>query len=267
VIDVHCHVLPGIDDGTKELAEAVELCRIAREAGTQIIVATPHHKPGSYQNPRSRILERVEDLQKKLDASGIALRIAPGCEIFSDTGLPEKIAAEDVLTYGDARRHILLEFSFQQYPVNVDDMIFKLKLGGVTPVIAHPERIRYFQEDGERLVNLVRLGALAQITSSSLVGTFGSRVREISEQMIRRRCIHFLASDAHDLSYRTPDMQAARRKLEALVGAEEAKRMVEDNPAALLEGREIRAGEPIQDDRQGGGGLRGWLGRLGLGRS
>jgi protein-tyrosine phosphatase len=86
--------------------------------------------------------------------------------------------------------------------------------------------------------------------------------------MIRRRCIHFLASDAHDLSYRTPDMRAARQRLESLVGAEEAKRMVEDNPAALLEGREVRAGEPIEDDRRGSGsGLRGWLGRLGLGRT
>lgn len=265
MIDVHSHVLPGIDDGTKELAEAVEFCRLARESGTEILVATPHHKPGSYSNPRERILERVEHLQKQLDAAGIALRLAPGCEIFSDSGLPEKITSGEVLTYGDARRHILLEFSFQQYPVNVDDMIFRLKLAGVTPVIAHPERIRYFQEDSERLGNLVRLGALSQITGSSLAGTFGSRVREIAEEMVRRRCVHFLASDAHDLSYRTPDLGPAMKKLRAIVGDEEARRMVFDNPAALLEGREIRAGEPIADEKKGRGAvLRGFLGRLGL---
>src|SRR5262249_44524079 len=118
MIDVHSHVLPGIDDGTKQIEEAVAFCRQAREAGTEIPLAPRHHKPGSYSNPRDCILERVEDLQKKLDAAGVKLRIVPGCEIFSDSGLPEKISNGEVLTYGDARRHILLEFSFQQYPVN-----------------------------------------------------------------------------------------------------------------------------------------------------
>ena len=205
MIDVHCHVLPGIDDGTKENDEAIAFCRRASEAGTEILVATPHHKPGSYSNPRDRILERVEDLQRRCDAAGVRIRIAPGCEIFSDIGLPEKIASGEVLTYGDARRHILLEFSFQQYPVNVDDMIFRLRLSGITPVIAHPERIRWFQEDRDRL--------------------------------------------------------------EQLVGAEEARKMVSDHPAALLEAREIRAPQPVEDEAKArGGGLRGLLGKLGVGR-
>jgi len=267
MIDVHSHVLPGIDDGTKENDEAIAFCRRASEAGTEILVATPHHKPGSYSNPRDRILERVEDLQRRCDAAGVRIRIAPGCEIFSDIGLPEKIASGEVLTYGDARRHILLEFSFQQYPVNVDDMIFRLRLSGITPVIAHPERIRWFQEDRDRLEQLVRLGALSQVTGSSLTGTFGSRVKEITEEMIRRRLVHFLASDAHDLSYRTPDLAPALRRLEQLVGAEEARKMVSDHPAALLEAREIRVPQPVEDEAKArGGGLRGLLGKLGVGR-
>src|SRR5438552_8374169 len=135
--------------------------------------------------------------------------------------------------------------SFQQVPVNMDDTISRLRLSGITPVIAHPERIRWFQEDRDRLGNLVRLGALAQVTGSSLTGTFGSRVREITEEMIRRRMVHFLASDAHDLSYRTPDLSPALRRLEQIVGGQEARRMVQDNPAALLEAREIRAPEPV----------------------
>ena len=267
MIDVHSHVLPGIDDGTKEVEEALEFCRQARERGTEILVATPHHKPGAYENPRDRVLERMEDLQRLLDARGIALKLAPGSEIFADTGLPEKLTSGALLTYGDARRYMLLEFSFQQYPINVDDMIFRLRLASITPVIAHPERIRYFQEDRDRLENMIRMGALAQITSSSLTGTFGSRVREISEEMIRRRCIHFLASDAHDLSYRPPDLSRAYRRLTELVGEDEARRMVRDNPEAVLEGREIRAPEPVPDeDVNKGGGIRGILGRFGLGR-
>src|SRR5262245_1300189 len=151
MIDVHSHVLPGIDDGTMDIEEAVAFCRLARERGTEILVATPHHKPGSYTNPRASILESIERLQGRLDAAGVALRLAPGCEISVDTGLPDRIRGGELLTYGDAMRFILLEFSFQQYPVNPDDLVFKLRLGSITPVIAHPERIRYFQEDIGRL--------------------------------------------------------------------------------------------------------------------
>lgn len=245
MIDVHSHVLPGIDDGTKELDEAIAFCRLAHERGTEILVATPHHKPGSYQNPRDRILESVEDLQRKLDGAGVPLRIAPGCEIFVDTDLAERIQRNALLTYGDAKRYILLEFSFQQYPVNADDLVFRLRLAGITPVIAHPERIRYFQEDPDRLENLVRLGALSQVTTSSLLGTFGGRVKDITVQMMLRRCVHFLASDSHDLSYRPPGLEKAYEKARSLVGEDLATRMVRDNPAALLEGSEIRAEDPL----------------------
>ena len=247
MIDVHSHVLPTIDDGTKAVEEAVEFCRLARERGTEIIVATPHHKPGSYANPRERVLQSIEDLQRRLDLAGIALKLAPGTEIFVDTDLPEKIGSGSLLTYGDAKRYILLEFSFQQYPVNPEDLIFRLKLGSITPVIAHPERIRYFQEKPDRLEALVRLGALSQVTSSSLTGTFGTKVREITEQMIRRRCVHFLASDAHDLSYRPPGLEKALALTSALVGDEAARRMVYDHPAAILEGRSIRVDDPLSE--------------------
>src|SRR5580765_6397786 len=135
MIDVHSHVLPGIDDGTKALDEAIAFCKLARERGTEIVVATPHHKPGSYTNPRDKVLQSVEDLQKKLDAAGVRLRVVPGCEIFVDSELPEKIVAGNLLTYGDAKRYILLEFSFQQYPVNPEDLIFRLRLASLTPVI------------------------------------------------------------------------------------------------------------------------------------
>lgn len=267
MIDVHSHVLPGIDDGTKAVEEAVALCRLARERGTQVLVATPHHKPGSFSNPRDFVLENIERLQKQLDLQGVALKLAPGTEIFVDSGLPERIRAGEVLTYGDARRYILLEFSFQQYPMNPEDLIFRLRLASVTPVIAHPERIRYFQEDIGRLESLVRQGALSQITSSSLMGTFGSRVQAITEAMLRRRLAHFVASDCHDLSYRPPGLQESLARAEAIVGAEAAGKMVIENPAALLEGRPIKAEEPVPESEErartarGRRGFLGWLRR------
>jgi protein-tyrosine phosphatase len=265
MIDVHSHVLPGIDDGTKVLEEAVEFCRLAAERGTEILVATPHHKPGSYQNPRDRVLEKVEDLQKRIDAAGVRLRLAPGCEIFVDTDLADRIGTGELLTYGDNRRYILLEFSFQQYPVRPEDLIFRLKLAGVTPVIAHPERIRWFQEDADRLETLVRAGALAQVTGSSLEGTFGSRVKSITRSMMERGCIHLIASDAHDLSYRPPGLMRAIEAASEIVGAEAARRMVQEIPAAVVEGREVRVDPPVapEDLPKKRGGFLGLFGRAG----
>lgn len=263
MIDVHSHVLPGIDDGTKEIDEAVAFCRLAAERGTEILVATPHHKPGSYRNPRDRVLENVESLQSRIDAAGVKLRLAPGCEIFVDTDLADRIKSGELLTYGDARRYILLEFSFQQYPVRPEDLIFRLKLSGVTPVIAHPERIRWFQEDVDRLEALVRAGALAQVTGSSLEGTFGSRVRAITERMMERRCVHMIASDAHDLSYRPPGLRKAVEVAEGIVGGEAALRMVREIPAAVVEGREVRVDAPVAstDLPKRGRGFLGLFGR------
>lgn len=265
MIDVHSHVLPGIDDGTKEIDEAIAFCRLAAERGTEVLVATPHHKPGSYSNPRDRVLENVERLQKRIDAAGVRLRLAPGSEIFVDTDLADRIQSGELLTYGDKRRYILLEFSFQQYPVRPEDLIFRLKLASITPVIAHPERIRYFQEDPDRLESLVRAGALAQVTGSSLMGTFGSRVRSITERMMERRCVHMIASDAHDLSYRPPGLEQARERAEAIVGGEAADRMVREIPAAIVEGRDVRVEPPIAaaDLPRRRGGFLGLFGRGG----
>ena len=265
MIDVHSHVLPGIDDGTKVVEEAVEFCRLAAERGTEILVATPHHKPGSYQNPRDRVLQSVASLQKRIDTAGIRLRLAPGCEIFVDTDLADRIGAGELLTYGDNRRYILLEFSFQQYPVRPEDLVFRLKLSGVTPVIAHPERIRWFQEDVDRLVTLVRAGALAQVTGSSLEGTFGSRVRSITREMLERGCVHLIASDAHDLSYRPPGLERATEAAAEIVGEEAARRMVRETPAAVVEGREVRVDPPIGADElpKKRGGFLGLFGRAG----
>ena len=265
MIDVHSHVLPGVDDGTRELDEALAFCRLAREAGTEILVATPHHRIGSYANPRERILESVAGLQRAVDEAGIPLKLAPGCEIFVDTELPERIGRGELLTYGDARRYILLEFSFQQYPVHPEDLVFRLRLASIVPVIAHPERIRYFQEDPDRLETLVRAGALSQVTTSSLLGTFGSRVQGLTERMLRRRLVHFLASDAHDLSYRAPGLLRAFERARELVGEEFARKLVRDHPEALLDGRELRIQEPVADEEERPRG-RGWLGIFGRSR-
>lgn len=259
MIDIHCHVLPGIDDGVKTMEECVEFCRMAREGGTRTIIATPHMKEGAYSNEREKVLERVAELNERLERESVELRILPGSEVYFDAGLVEGIREGRLATLADGRSYLLLELSFTQSPVKLEETLFELKVAGITTVLAHPERIRYFQEDLERLDRAVRMGALSQVTSSSLTGRFGGKVKGISEEMVRRGLVHLVASDAHDLKYRPPRIGSAAKRLAELAGEQAASNAVEGFPQRIVEGLSIEPPEPARD---GGGSSRSALSRL-----
>jgi protein-tyrosine phosphatase len=260
MIDLHCHVLPGIDDGSATLEDSLAFCRIAVEDGVGTLVCTPHMREGFYVNRAEAIRASLEGLRREVEAAGIPLELLPGCEVHIAPGLPEAIAAGEVMTYNDGGRYLLLELPYRQYPVKVEDLVFSLKLAGVTPVLAHPERIRFFQDDLGRVETLVRMGCLGQLTSSSLTGTFGARVRDLSEEMIHRGLVHLLGSDAHDTSYRPPRLAAARDRWAALAGPEAAERATESWPRAILRGEPLEPPEPRP--RRAGPGRGGLLSRL-----
>jgi len=256
MIDLHCHALPGIDDGSGSLEDSLAFCRIAVEDGVSTVVCTPHMREGFYLNPAETIRASVDALRREIEAAGIPLELLPGCEVHIAPGLPEAIASGQVMTYNDGGRYLLLELPYRQYPVKVEDLVFSLKLAGVTTVLAHPERIRFFQDDLGRVETLVRMGCLGQLTSSSLTGTFGSRVRDLSEEMIHRGLVHVLGSDAHDTEYRPPRLAAARDRWAEIAGPEAAEQATEGWPAAILHGESLEPPEPrARGGRPGRGGL------------
>ncbi len=245
MIDLHNHLLPGIDDGAKKVEETLEFLRIARRDGVKVVVATPHMKPGVYDNRRETILERValvREAAKGDDAEQVTL--LPGAEVYFTADLAGRTRAKELMTVGDGGRYLLLELPYQQIPLQVDDTIFQLRLLGITPLMAHPERVAYYLEDIERVVASVRLGALTQVTASSLTGRFGERARDFAKALLRRNLIHVMASDAHDLRYRPPVLSEAVRAAAAEVGESAARRMVEDTPQAILDGKELELEEP-----------------------
>jgi protein-tyrosine phosphatase len=254
MIDMHIHVLPGVDDGIKNSEDAVECCRLAAADGTSEIIVTPHMKEGFYLNERSRVLAAAAELQERLDREGVVLRVLPGSEVYFAPDLVSGVRDGRLATLADGGRYLLLELPYTQHPVGVDETIFNLKVAGITPIMAHPERIRWFQEDLGRLDRAIRLGALSQLTTTSLTGGFGSKVEEIALEMVRRRMVHFLASDSHDRQYRPPRLSAAVARLTALAGEETARRAVQDHPLAVIRGEPIDPPDPI--DAGGGGGDR-----------
>jgi len=233
MVDLHCHVLPAIDDGCESLEQSLEFCKVALQDGVTTLVATPHQKPGQYENPPESIHQKVLELRAALGEAGIDVEIVEGAEVYHTLDLVARLRERKVTTLGATGRYLLLELPFQQTPLRVEEAVFQLRLAGVTPVLAHPERIYYLSSDIERLEKLVRLGCLSQVTGAALLGGFGDRVRDVSERMLERNLVHVISSDAHDTIYRPPVLARARDKAAELVGPERAEQMVSEIPRAI----------------------------------
>ena len=238
MIDLHTHILPGVDDGVKTDQEAVAFARMAQEDGVKILVATPHCKEGFYENDRDSVLAHVKRLRELLAAENVQLELVPGGEVHICPDLVERVRDGRAPTLADNGKTMLLELSLSQYPVELENLVFQLKLGGIEPVFAHPERIQYFEDDSTRYEALVSQGVTGQITTGSILGRFGSTAREFSEELLRKGLVHVLASDAHNLRGRPPLLSEALEAIVPFVGEPRAAAMVDSIPRALLAGEQ-----------------------------
>ncbi len=238
MIDIHTHILPGVDDGVETEDEAVAFARVAVADGIRTLVATPHCKDGFAVNERPGVLAAVARLRDRLAAEAVALEVLPGAEVHLCPDLPERVRDGRAPTLADNGRTLLLELSTSQYPVDLESLVFHLKLAGIIPVLAHPERIRYFQDDVRRYESAVRLGAYGQLTAGSLTGTFGEAAQEFSEELLQKRLVHVLASDSHDARDRPPVLSRAAAAVASALGEPEARFLCEEGPGALIDGRE-----------------------------
>ena len=238
MVDLHCHVLPAIDDGCESLEQSLEFCRVAMQDGVTTLVATPHQKPGQFDNPPPAVHQKVVELREALREMDLDVEIVEGAEVYCTPDLPQRLKDRQVTTINDAGRYLLLELPYQQIPLRPEETIFQLKLVGVTPVLAHPERIAYFTADLKRLETVVRLGCLTQVTAAAILGGFGEKARDYSYRMLERGLVHIISSDAHDTVYRPPVLSFAREAAAEVVGSERALAMVSEVPRAVCDGRE-----------------------------
>ncbi len=249
MIDIHCHILHGLDDGPRTLKESIEMCQVAFEDGIRTIVATPHTLNGVYQNPRAAILSRTRELVIAVKRHGVAslprvpihdlkdLNILPGADVHFSEKILDHLEEKKALTLGDGGKYLLVEFPSQGVPYRAEVALFELAAHGFTPIISHPERNLEFARRPQRYGEMIRSGCLGQVTAMSLTGGFGEKVKQLAEKMIRARWVHFIATDAHSLKERSPVLSEGVRRAEKIVGREEAHKMVSDYPQAILEGR------------------------------
>lgn len=248
MIDLHCHLLPGIDDGAKSLAQALAMARIAVADGIEAIVVTPHHLNGVYDNPAAEVRSALAALRSELKMRRIALELLPGAELHLVPELPAELAAGRALTIADRGRAALVELPVHVVPLGAEALLEALLAMDIQPVIAHPERNGELASKPERLARWVQMGCLAQLTAQSLLGRFGPLAQRASQELLSRGLIHVVASDAHRDQRRIPELSPARRRIADWLGEDIARLLTDEHPRALL------AGQPV--DSQAMAGLR-----------
>jgi len=236
MIDIHSHVLPGVDDGAPDQGVALEMLRAAVLEGTTAVVLTPHVRPGDGPERDSLHREVFDTFQAAVSEAGIEVELHLGAEIAFRFGLAEVAAWPSVGLAGT--RFVLVDLAAGPLSPGLEQGFFELRSAGRRPILAHPERQRELARSPERLGRLHEQEVLIQLDAGSLTGRFGRRARAAAEDFLGRGWVDYVASDGHDLEKRPMGLAAARQQLAALAGADEVERLIYENPQRLLRGEE-----------------------------
>lgn len=236
MIDLHCHLLPGIDDGAPDRAVAVAMARCAAEDGITDVACTPHIYPGLYENHRDGILAEIAAFREVLKEEGVALNLVVGADTHLAPNLIADIRGGRIPTLNDTR-YLLFEPPHHVAPPRLEETVFNLLVAGIVPVLTHPERLSWIDTHYEIFERLVDGGALMQITAGSLTGRFGTRPKYWAERMLDEGLVHILATDAHHIDKRPPLLAEGRDAAASRVGDEEATHLVLTRPRAILDNR------------------------------
>lgn len=235
MVDLHCHILPGLDDGAATMEDSIAMAESAIADGITHVVATPHSSD-HYHFDFAHVRRLRDELQEKM---GDRLKIATGCDFHLN---PENVAAlrAEARQYCvNQRDYLLLEFNEFSIPPSMDQTLHEIQLAGVQPVVTHPERNGILRARPERLKKWVRQGCFGQVTGGALTGGFGASAQQEALRLIREGLIHFVASDAHNTRNRPLRLQPAYDVVVDQFGQEKARALFQDNPLAAFEGREL----------------------------
>lgn len=239
MIDIHCHLLPGLDDGARNLEEGLRMAEIAVLEGIDEIIATPHTYNGVFVNLPDTILKSVQTMQQALDCRSIPVKVHPGAEIYFDYKIIERINTNKIITMGGQGKYLLLELPALHVPLFTDEVLEQLIMKGYIPVLAHPERNQSLRDNPERIVEWIKRGILIQITVDSMWGKWGNQVRAFSKYLVQKELVHFIASDAHSPHGRYINYTNAFHILNSWSKPEAFSR-AQNNARRLLKGEDIR---------------------------
>ncbi|MBO8138746.1 MAG: phosphotransferase [Desulfotomaculum sp.] len=239
MIDIHTHVLPGIDDGAGDINVSINICSMAEKQGVTTILAAPHYWPGIYQPSWENIINKTNLLNEELQKKGLEVEILPGMEVHLDMDVPIWLEKGIIGTLNNTGKYLLVELPVNSIPHYTEMVLCKLLSMGVIPILAHPERNGKIIANPRVLYNWLDKGVLVQITAGSLTGAFGRRVERTSKLLLEHNWVHFIASDCHDTDKRPYIFKEGLSAAEAIVGEEKAQALVLENPIKVIKGESI----------------------------
>ncbi|MHA7093101.1 tyrosine-protein phosphatase [Priestia aryabhattai] len=236
MIDLHCHILSGIDDGALNDEISLKMARKAVSEGIHTIVATPHHQNGRYLNEKKDIVQHVQKLNELLKKEMVPLTILPGQEIRLYGEILDDYQEEKILTLNDTGKYLFIEFPSSQVPHYAEQLLFDVQSKGLIPIVVHPERNSRLLEEPDLLYKFITNGALAQLTAGSVTGRFGKKIKKFSHQLIQSNLVHFVSSDAHNLEGRSFYMMEALKTIESEYGQDTVYGFLE-NAQCVIQGQ------------------------------
>ncbi|MCU9613199.1 tyrosine protein phosphatase [Caldibacillus lycopersici] len=242
MIDIHSHILPGVDDGAQTIEQSIEMAKAAVNDGITKIVASPHHQTSKYYNEKSIVVEKVQELNEVLQAEGIPLEVLTGQEV--------RLFGEWVIEYENnqiatvnEKNYCLIEFPANHVPSYAERLFYDIQMKGITPIIVHPERNSQIVEQPDKLFQLIDKGAISQVTASSLTGDFGKKIQKFSLQLFEANLAHVIASDAHNITTRRFKLADSYEIIGDHFGTEMVY-MLKENAELIIEGKMIYREHP-----------------------
>lgn len=232
-IDMHSHILPNIDDGAEDIDESMEMLNIAAEEGFKYIIATPHYRQGCSEIFSKKVQERLDMVNTKASSQGINLHLYTGCEIYYSEIALKELSSKSLPTMAGSR-YVLIEF----HPIvdynYIVQAINKILMEGYYPIIAHTERYKFITDSLGKVESLIKLGALIQVNSSSIVGRKNYAKRKIARDLLKNRLVHYVSTDAHDSVVRSPHIGNCKRFIEKRYGKDYAMDLLYHNPKKII---------------------------------
>lgn len=238
MIDIHCHMLPEVDDGSDSMDTSLLMASMAAESGVETVIVTPHcNIPGEAANyPSRELLGRFMALREAIDAAKIPLRILAGAEVFCTADIAELIRAKKLLTLASSR-YLLVEFAFNEDSIEMNSRLEQIFAEGLTPVIAHPERYNAVQRDRTLPERWFASGYVLQVNKDSIFGGLGQRAKRTAEFILGQGLAHIAASDAHSTYSRNPELARLREHISLNYSEDYARILLEENPRRIIENK------------------------------
>ena len=245
MIDIHCHILPNVDDGSESLEESITMAKIAESEGITKIVNTSHcHFDFKYKKGNELKLE-LEKFNQALKEENINIEVILGNELYYTSDLIERFDELDFFSMNNSK-YILMEFSPINFPKNIEDVIYEIKIRGYIPIIAHAERYKQVQEDVNIVLDCIKEGALIQVNASSILGKNGEKAEDTSKKLLDNNMVHFVATDAHSSNRRRPLIKDSYNYILKNYGKEVSEKLFIENPTAVIENRDISILNPTK---------------------